>query len=363
MALVTPEIASIRPYVPGKPIEELERELGITGAIKLASNENPVGPSPKALAAITAELDQLAFYPEGDAPNLKAALAAHLRIDPTELVLGNGSNEIIELLVKTFTTPEHHAVFSQHAFLVYPLALTAARVPFTAVPMKAMKHDLAAMKAAITSKTRLVFIANPNNPTGTYNSRSELSEFLTGLPSECIVALDEAYFEYAEADDYAGGMEFRHLHANTVVLRTFSKCYGLAGLRIGYGVGRPEVVRYLNTVRQPFNTNRLAQIAAIAALADTEYTAYSVAENEKERAWVSENLRARGLEFLPSQTNFILIKMPAPGQKVVNAMLKEGVIIRAMDGYSLPQHVRVTVGTREQNQRFLGALDHVLSSP
>ena len=360
MALVTPEIASIRPYIPGKPIEELERELGIVDAVKLASNENPLGPSPKAVEAIKRELSQLSYYPEGDAPNLKKALSAQLGVDRSELVVGNGSNEVLELIVRTFATTAHHAVYSVHAFLVYPLVLTAAGVPFTTVPMKDMTHDLVAMKAAINDKTRIVFIANPNNPTGTYNTIEELERFLTGLPEDLIVALDEAYFEYADAPDYPDGLKYRSLHKNLVVLRTFSKCHGLAGLRVGYGVARPEVVNFLNRVRQPFNSNRVAQVGAEAALGDTEYIAYSVSENRRERAWLSAQIAERGLEYLPSQTNFILIKLPHPGQKVTQAMLHEGVIIRAMDGYGLPDHVRVTVGTSKDNHRFLAALDKVL---
>ena len=362
MGLVTPEIASIRPYIPGKPIEELERELGITDAVKLASNENPLGPSPKAVEAIQKELAQLSYYPEGDAPNLKQALAAHLGVERKEVVVGNGSNEILELIVRTFATPAHHAVYSVHAFLVYPLVLTAARVPFTAVPMKDMTHDLVAMKAAITDKTRIVFIANPNNPTGTYNTAEELERFLTGLPEDLIVALDEAYFEYGDAPDYPDGLKFRSLHQNLIVLRTFSKCHGLAGLRVGYGIARPELINYLNRVRQPFNSNRLAQVGAEAALGDTEYIRFSVSENKRERSSLSAELGKRGLEYLPSQTNFILVKLPHPGSKVTQAMLHEGVIIRAMDGYGLPDHVRVTVGTAADNQRFLTALDKVLAA-
>ena len=362
MSLVTPEIASIKAYVPGKPLEELERELGITGAIKLASNENPMGPSPRAIAAMREELNQLNFYPEGDAPNLKRALAAHLGVGIEKLSVGNGSNEIIELLIRTFTTPQHHAVVSDHAFLVYAMVLKSSRVPLTSVPMRNMTHDLVAMKAAIRPNTRLVFIANPNNPTGTYNTRAELEAFLDGLSDNVIVALDEAYFEYAEASDYAGGVELLDRHDNLVVLRTFSKCYGLAGIRIGYGVANAEITGYLNRVRQPFNTNRVGQVGALAALLDTDYTALSVATNNAQRAYLCDALAGRGIDYLESQTNFVLVKVPASGAQVTDAMTRKGVVIRAMGGYGLPEHVRVTVGTREQNDRFLTTFDDVLAN-
>ena len=360
--LVTPDIDSIKAYIPGKPLEELERELGITGAIKLASNENPIGPSPKAVEAARRSLEEAHYYPEGDAPLLKANLASHLDVPESHLVVGNGSNEILELMVRTFTTSSHHAVISDHAFLVYRLVLTASSVPFTSVPMRGMTHDLVAMKAAIRGNTRLVFIANPNNPTGTYNTRAELETFLTGLPQDCIVALDEAYFEYAEAPDYAGGLELRDLHENTVVLRTFSKVYGLAGFRIGYGVTTPVLAGYLNRVRQPFNSNRPGQAAAAAALLDTEYLERSVGTNRRERERLFAALRERGLEALPSQTNFILVAVPGGGANVVDALMRKGVVIRAMDGYGLPNHVRVTVGLDDQNDRFLKALDDVLAT-
>jgi histidinol-phosphate aminotransferase len=356
-SLVTPEIESIHPYEPGKPLEELERELGISGAIKLASNENPLGPSPRALEAAQRELTTVNFYPEGDAPLLKDKLAANLGVPREGLVIGNGSNEILELLVRTFAVPGCHAVCSEHAFLVYELVLTAARVERSVVPMRGLTHDLVAMKAAINERTRLVFIANPNNPTGTYNTRAELEAFFDGLPEHVIVALDEAYFEYADAPDYAGGIELLDLHENLVVLRTFSKCFGLAGLRIGYGVTTPKLASYLNRVRQPFNTNRPAQAAAAAALDDLDYMTWSVAENAKHRAYVTAELENRGFTVTPSQTNFILVEVGRSGRQFVNAMMRRGVVLRAMDGYGFPNHVRITIGTADQNERLLEALD------
>jgi histidinol-phosphate aminotransferase len=360
MSLVTPFIASLRPYVPGKPVEELERELGIAGAVKLASNENPLGPSPMAVEAIRRSAAEVHFYPEGDGPKLKQRLAEHLGVDSDELILGNGSNEVLEMVVRTFATPAHHAVISDHAFLYYGMALTAAGIRFDVCPMVEMRHDLVAMKAAIRENTRLVFIANPNNPTGTYNTRQELTSFLTGLREDVVVALDEAYFEYVEASDYPDGLTLRHLHPNLVVLRTFSKCYGLAGLRIGYGLARAELISYLNRVRQPFNTNRIAQAAALASLDDKAFCERSVATNRENRASLAGELERRGLPFLPSVTNFVLFVVPRSAAEVTAEMLLQGVIVRSMVGYGLPRHIRVTVGLPEQNAAFLRALDAVL---
>lgn len=301
MSLVTPAIESLRPYVPGKPVEEVERELGISGADKLASNENPLGPSPRAIEAIRRVAAEVHFYPEGDGPYLKERLAGHLGVGTDELLLGNGSNEVLDLLVRTYATPEHHAVISDHAFLVYRLVLTASSVPFTSVPMRAMTHDLEAMKAAVRPNTRLVFIANPNNPTGTYVTRDAMLAFLDGLADDVIVCLDEAYFEYVEAPDFPDGLTMRKHHENLVVTRTFSKCYGLAGLRIGYGVSSPTLIGYMNRTRQPFNSNRIAQEAALAALDDQGFVARSVTMNREQRARLVVALDERGLDTLPSE--------------------------------------------------------------
>jgi histidinol-phosphate aminotransferase len=359
-SLVTDAIASIKPYVPGKPVEELERELGISNAIKLASNENLHGPSPKAVEAMRRVLTEVNFYPEGAAPNLRARLAEHLQVPGEELVIGNGSNELIELIVRTFTTTVHHAVISDHAFLVYRLVLTAAGVAFDSTPMRDMTHDLEAMKSAIRENTRLVFIANPNNPTGTYNTRDELESFLNDLPEEVIVVLDEAYFEFVGRDDYTGGIKLRDRHSNLIVLRTFSKCYGLAGVRVGYGVMRPGLATYLNTVRQPFNVNRLGQVAAEAALEDTEYLSSTLAVNAAERSRLEKAFAKRGVAYWPSVTNFILFDLERSGAEVTQQLLQKGVIVRPMAGYGLPTCIRVTVGLPDQNDRFLTAFDEVL---
>lgn len=358
--LVTPTIENIRPYVPGKPVEELERELGITEAVKLASNENPLGPSPKAVEAIKKELVNLGFYPEGDAPNLRARLAERLSVDATQIVLGNGSNEILELVVRTFATPAHHAVVSDHAFLVYNLVLMAAGVPFTSVPMRQMTHDLDAMKDAIVDNTRVVFIANPNNPTGTYNTKAELTRFLRDLPDDLLTVVDEAYFEYVEPSDYPNCITLQQQFPNLIVTRTFSKVHGLAGLRVGFGVMTSELANYVHRVREPFNCNRLAQIGAEAALSDHDFVAKAVELNRVERAKVREALNERGLRCGPSETNFVLFEVPTTGQAICNDLLKHGVIVRPMAGYGLPQHIRMTIGLPEQNDRFLEALDAVL---
>jgi histidinol-phosphate aminotransferase len=361
-ALVAENVASIRPYIPGKPIEELERELGISGAIKLASNENALGPPRSAIEAMRKEASEVHFYPEGGAPELRRALARHLGVTAAEIIVGNGSNELLELVLRAFSTRDHHAVFSQRAFLVYPLVCKAADVAFTAVPMTDdFRHDLPAMAAAVRDNTRLVFIANPNNPTGTYNTHDELARFLETVPDHLVVVMDEAYFEYVDADDYADSLALRGLHPNLLVTRTFSKCYALAGLRVGYGIGPEAMIDYMHRVRQPFNSNRMAQAAAVAALGDAEYVEYSIRFNNENRAALQDALDARGIDYLPSVANFVLIDVERPCGEVVDALMRRGVIVRGMTAYEFPNHIRVTVGTSEQNARFLKALDEVLA--
>jgi histidinol-phosphate aminotransferase len=360
MPLVTSSIKSLEPYVPGKPLEEIERELGIVGAIKLASNENLLGPSPRAMEAVRLEVENIHFYPESKAPRLKLALAEHMKVSPREVVVGNGSSELIGTIVRTFTTPQDHAVISDYAFQLYKISLAASNVAVSSVPMQDMTHDLVAMKAAIKGNTKLVFIANPNNPTGTYNTRKEMLGFLTGLPPEVIVVLDEAYFEFAEPDDYANGLEFREVHDNLVVLRTFSKCYGLSGVRVGYGVAPELMVSYMDRVRQAFTVNRLGQAAAEAALTDTKYLQRTMAENRQNREWLNKQLAERGINCIPSQTNFLLFKVPGGGAKVTTDLLHEGVIVRPMGAYGLDEYIRVTVGRIGQCKAFMAAFDKVL---
>jgi len=359
---VDPEIAALTPYVPGKPIEELKRELSLPRAIKLASNENPLGASPLAQEAIRDATDAVHFYPDGGAFYLKQGLSSHLDVEPAEILVANGSNEAIELIVRTFGSDGARAVVSAHSFVIYKLASLAARVAVDEVPMKDDLHfDLEAMAAAVTPSTRFVFLANPNNPTGTYFGQEALESFLDAVPDDVIVVLDEAYFEFVDAADYPDGIALRGHHPNLVILRTFSKCYGLAGLRLGYGVLPAALNDYIERVRAPFNTNLIAQRACLAALGDTEFVKQSVAHTIRAREQLAEGVRSLGLRAVPSVTNFVLVELPIPASTVFEALLHKGVIVRPMAGYGLPNHVRISVGLEEEIDECIEALGAVLA--
>lgn len=360
MNLVTKSIEQLRPYEAGKPIEELARETGVADAIKLASNENPLGPSPLAVQAAQAALTGLNRYPDAGQYLLRHGLAEHLGVQPEEIALGAGSNELLDLLVHTFCTAQHHVVFGEPAFVVYRMACLAHGVPFSAVPLDDFRHDLPAMAAAIEPNTRLVFIANPNNPTGTHVSKRELSEFLQQVPREVIVAVDEAYIEYATAEDFPDALQLRALHPNLVVLRTFSKIYGLAGLRLGYAVAPRELVYYLDCVRAPFNVNGVAQGAGLAALGDREHLHKSRDLNARERDRMSAVLTELGVRVVPSQANFLLLDLARPATAIYEALLQRGVIVRPLG--MLPSCLRVTLGLPEENDRFASALTQALAS-
>jgi histidinol-phosphate aminotransferase len=359
MSLVSPSIESLLPYEGGKPVEELARELGITDAIKLASNENALGPSPKAVAAVRNALSDVHRYPDASAFKLRERIAAEQHVAMNEVIHGNGSNELLDLAVRTFCTAEHHIVFAEPAFVVYRIAALAHGVPFSAVPMRDLTHDLDAMLAAVTPRTRLVFVGNPNNPTGTYVALEPLRRFLRALPPEVIVLMDEAYIEYATAPDFPDCLTLRHEHERMIVCRTFSKIYGLAALRVGYGIATPELVGYMNRVRAPFNVGTLGQVAAIAALDDTEHVQKSRELNAVERERVSGRLRSMGLSVTPSQGNFVLVDVRKNGRATYEALLKKGVIVRPFA--NLPNSVRITLGKPNENDRFLNALSEVLS--
>lgn len=354
--LVSPGIESLRPYEAGKPIAELARELGIGDAIKLASNENPLGPSPRALDAVRAALGESHRYPDAATHDLRARLAEHLGVPASEILPGNGSNELIELLIRTFTTAHDHVVFAEPSFVVYRLAAVAHGVPFTAVPLRDQTHDLDALAAAVRPETKLLFVANPNNPTGTYVGRAALERFLRAVPSEVIVALDEAYFEYADAADYPDSLQLRGARDRLVVLRTFSKAYGLAALRVGYAVGPAPLIDYLNRVRAPFNVGTLGQVAAIAALSDVEHLDRSRRTNSEQRVRLADALRELGFDVTPSQANFLWVDLHRPGREVYELLLRRGVIVRPMGAGG---HVRITVGTPAENDRLLAALREV----
>jgi histidinol-phosphate aminotransferase len=361
MALVTPSIERIQPYQPGTPIEQVAARLGFSPSdvIKLASNENPLGPSSLGIAAAARELERVHRYPDSEAPALRGALARRLGVSIDEVVVSNGSNELLELLVRTFCAGGEHVVFGEPAFVVYRLACLAQGVPHTAVPLDAgYVHDLPAMARAIRTDTRLVFIANPNNPTGTYVGRDALARFLRAIPPDVIVALDEAYFEYADAADYPDGLAFRELHPRLVVLRTFSKIYGLAGLRVGYGIMPAELAAYVHRVRAPFNVSSVAQAAGVAALDDAEHVAKSRALNRGEKVFVEAGLVKLGVHMIATQANFILADVGRPAAALYETLLTHGVIVRTVP--PLPTMIRVTLGTRSENERFLSALHAVL---
>jgi len=354
-------LRTLIPYEPGKPIEEVEREYGIAKSIKLASNENPLGPSPKALAAIRENLAQLNLYPDGDSFYLKRGLAQKLGVAPETLIFGNGSNEIIELAARTFVRPGDEVVMAEQAFVVYQLIVQAVGAKSKAVPLRAYTHDLAAIADAITPKTRLVFLANPNNPTGTVFRRDEWEKFLGRVSKDVLLIVDEAYFEYVQDPGYPDSLKYQEPERAILTLRTFSKLYGLAGLRIGYGVGSKEIVAMMQRVRQPFNVNAPAQWAALAALDDAEHVKRSLQVNREGLDYLQGEFKKRGLEFVPSQGNFILVRV-GKGQEVFQQLLGQGVIVRPMGGYRFPEHVRVTVGTMAENRKFIEALHRVIKS-
>jgi histidinol-phosphate aminotransferase len=351
-------IKSISPYIPGKPIEELERELGISGSIKLASNENPLGPSPKAIAALKKVLAGLNRYPDGSGFYLSQALAEKYNVDLHQIIIGNGSNELIELVVRTFVQPGDEIISADPSFVVYKMITQAAGGTNVIVPCKDMRHDLDAMAERITARTRIVFVANPNNPTGTMNTRAEMDQFMERIPDNVIVAVDEAYFEYVTHADYPDSLEYLKSGRNILALRTFSKIYGLAGLRIGYGITTAEIAELLNKVRQPFNTNSLAQAGAFAALADRKHVEKSIAINNEGKQYLYQSFGQLGLTFTPTETNFILFETSLDAMDVYRALLKQGVIIRPMGGKSL----RVTIGLPEENKRFVAELEKIVTS-
>jgi histidinol-phosphate aminotransferase len=358
MALhVHPTIASLKPYSPGKPLAELERELGICEAIKLASNENPWGPSPKALQVLEESSASLHRYPDGGAHDLRQALAKKWEMPPDQILVGNGSDEIISLLIKTFLAPGDEAIMADLTFVMYRLSVVGGHGVPIEVPLKDWTHDLSAMVDAITDRTRLFFICNPNNPTGTMLSAKEIDLTLAKIPEHVVVVFDEAYYEYVRDPEYPDSLRYVRDGRPVVVLRTFSKIYGLAGLRVGYGITTSEIAGYVNRVRPPFNVNSLAQVAAQAALLDDEHVAKSRAMNEAEKSFLEDGLRQLGFKTIPTQANFIYFDVGLDGAALYAALLREGVIVRHIRG----SMIRVTIGQPTENRRFLEALEHVFT--
>ncbi|MDF1820561.1 MAG: histidinol-phosphate transaminase [Alcanivoracaceae bacterium] len=358
-ALATPGVQKLTPYQTGKPEDELQRELGLSRVVKLASNENPLGPGRAALHAARKALESMHRYPDGAGFYLKQALHETLGVAPTCITLGNGSNDVLELIARAFTLPGDEIVFSEHAFAVYPLATLACSAVPVAVPARLFGHDLEAMAAAVTERTRVIFVANPNNPTGTWFHRHALESFLEQVPERVVVVLDEAYFEYVQETDYPNGLDYLSRFPNLVVTRTFSKIHGLAGLRIGYGISSEAIADVLNRVRQPFNANAPALAAAQAALADESYVRDSRDLNTAGLAQLAEGLQARDLHFIPSVANFLCFDCGAPAEPLYRQLLAKGIIVRPVAGYGLPNHLRVSVGLAEENAAFLAALDEV----
>jgi histidinol-phosphate aminotransferase len=358
--LASPYLSGLIPYSPGKPIEDVERELGISDSVKLASNENPLGPSPKALQAIAGALPNLHRYPDGGGYALRQALSRHWGVPADWLILGNGSNELLDMVGRSFLMPGDEVLYARQAFIVYDMVAQVTGATKVAVPLENFAHDLPAMQAAITPRTKLVFLANPNNPTGTCVDPRALERFLATVPPDLIVVLDEAYYEYLPSEARPDALQFVRDGRRVLVLRTFSKIYGLAGLRIGYGIGPAPLVALLNRVREPFNTNTLAQVAAAAALDDADHVAASRAANEAGRAFLTAECRAMGLAVVPSVANFLLVDTGRPGGQVTDALLRHGVIVRPVAGYGFATHLRITIGTAQENQKCVGALRAVL---
>jgi len=360
--LLPPWSSRIRPYPPGKPLEEVERELG-RSAIKLASNENPLGPSPKALEAIRQALPNIFLYPDGSGYYLRKKLAEVHNLEMDQIILGAGSTDLIELVAKTFLTGSDEAITSESAFYIYRLAIEEMGAALVLVAMRDLTYSLAAMARAVTARTKVIYLANPNNPTGTMFTAAEFDDFLRSLPDRILVVLDEAYFDYVQRPDYSHSLDYVRSGKNVLVLRTFSKVHGLAGLRVGCGMGHRELIESLNRIRSPFNSSSVAQAAALAALDDTEHVARSVESNCREMKFVTQELALAGVRYTPSVGNFLLIDTGRDCEEDFAQLLQEGVVVRPMKLYGFPTSLRVTIGTHAENEQFLAALHRVMVAP
>ena len=367
LPLATKGVQGLNPYQPGKPIDELERELGLKNIIKLASNENPLGPSPMATKVITANLADLSRYPDGNGYRLRNKLAVKLGVAEEQITLGNGSNDILELVGRAFLMPGHEVIYSRHSFAVYPLVVQASGAAAVVTDAKNWGNDLAAMLAAVTETTRLIFLANPNNPTGTWVDRISLQGFLGKLPANIVVVLDEAYFEYVTEPGYPDGLNLLKNFPNVIVTRTFSKAYGLAGLRVGYGISNNSIADILNRVRQPFNVNSLALAAAEAALDDMAFIETSKKMNTAGMKQLTSAFDDLGLSYIPSVANFVAVKVgqhtkTLSAMTVYEKLLQSGVIVRPVANYDMPDYLRITIGTKQENEKFIGLLKQILLS-
>jgi histidinol-phosphate aminotransferase len=355
-------IDGMEPYNPGKPIEEVQRELGLTKVIKLASNENPLGPSPLAKKAIKQSVNEAHLYPDGSGFCLRQRLAEKFSVSPEEIILGSGSDEIVSLLGQTFIDSGDEAVTSEATFIRYQQSVELMNGVMRYAPMQNYTYDLVAMAKLITPKTKLVFIANPNNPTGTMVDKTVVAEFMNIVPPEVLVVFDEAYYEYVQNPAYPQTFDYFRQGKNVIILRTFSKIYGLAGVRVGYGFAKPELLGLLNRIRPPFNVNRIAQIAALASLQDDEHVKKSIETNQQGKEFLYQALNKLKIPYVPTEGNFLLIECPIDGNIIYDRILQQGVIVRTMGMYQLPRHIRVTIGTMPQNKRFIKALKKAIKS-
>ncbi len=361
LSLTAPGVAGLHPYQAGKPVDELEREYGVSNALKLASNENPLGAGKLALEAMRQAGKEVARYPDGNGFRLKTLLAEQLGINRNNITLGNGSSEILELVMRTFVTPENQVIFSEHAFAVYPILTQSVGAQAVVTPAKNWGHDLDAMRDAVTDQTRLIFIANPNNPTGNWIKREELQIFMAAIPAHVLVLVDEAYFEYVEEAEYPDTIKWLGEFPNLIITRTFSKIHGLAGLRVGYGISHPDLAELLNRVRQPFNTNSFALDAAEAALQDHEHIQKSIDTNRAGLKQLMSAFEEMDLAYIPSVGNFICVEFEQTGAEIYEALLHKGVIVRPIGVYGMPNYLRVTVGSEAENAVFIAALKVVLT--
>ena len=363
-SLAVKGVQALSPYQPGKPIDELARELGLNPdrIIKLASNENPLGPSPKALAAVRDVLDELCRYPDGNGFDLKQALSARYGVKPSQITLGNGSNDVLEVITRCFADQTSEVVFSQYAFAVYPLVTQAIGATGVSVPAREYGHDLNAMAEAVTGRTKLVFVANPNNPTGTVHGAEAIEAFLSRIPERVLVVLDEAYCEYLQGDGYVDGLSLLERYPNLIVTRTFSKAWGLASLRAGYSVSSPEIANVLNRVRQPFNVDTLALAAATAVLDDEQYLQRAREVNAEGMKQLETAFNEMGLDYIPSAGNFIALNVGEQAADINQLLLEQGVIVRPIAGYGMPGHLRVSIGLPEENDRFIESLARALDT-
>lgn len=359
--LARPEILQLKPYQPGKPISEVQQEYGLAEVVKLASNENPQGCSPRLNASLTSAFADIMRYPDGSSFALKAALAKHWQISEQQLLMGNGSEDVLRMLLQTFVFGDKHLIISQYGFIAYRILAQGLGITVNTVAEREFQTDLEAIANAVTPQTGMIILANPNNPTGTYVTQNALSAFLDRIPAHVFVVCDEAYYEYVSEKDYPQTLALQAQHPNLIVTRTFSKAYGLAGLRIGYGIANETVVDLVNRIRQPFNVNHLGQVAATVALADQAFVQQGILLNEQGKQQLYTGLTALGVHYLPSVANFILVELKQPGCEIFQALLKKGIIVRPLEPYQLSNYVRISIGTEIENKQCLKALAVVLA--